>query len=49
VRVDPTKLVRLIDADNHYLALITVTPGKPYVYNAGAGWSKGGFETREKW
>lgn len=49
VRVDPAKLVRLLDANNHYLALITVTPGKPFVYFAGAGWSKSGFSTREKW
>jgi hypothetical protein len=49
LRVDPSKLVRLLEADGHYLALIKVTPGKPFVYYAGAGWSKGGFNSRIEW
>jgi hypothetical protein len=49
VRVDPAKVVRLLEADGHYLALIKVTPGKPFVYYAGAGWSKGGFATQGDW
>jgi hypothetical protein len=49
VRVDPATLVRLLEADGHYLALIKVTPGKPFVYYAGAGWSKGGFPSQLDW
>lgn len=48
--VDPPALVKLTNADGHYLALINVTPGKPFVYYAGAGWSKSGdFPTFEDW
>jgi unsaturated rhamnogalacturonyl hydrolase len=42
VLVDPATLVRLSNADHHFLALLTVMPGKPFVYYAGAGWSKSG-------
>jgi unsaturated rhamnogalacturonyl hydrolase len=49
ILVDPASVVRLVNADQHYLALIRVTPGNPFVYYAGAGWSKGGFATREAW
>lgn len=30
------------EADGHYLALGTATPGKPFVHYIGAGWSKSG-------
>ena len=42
VIVDPLTLTRTIDADHHYLAIIKVIPGHPFVYYAGAGWSKSG-------
>jgi hypothetical protein len=42
VRVDPAIVVRIGDIDGHYMALIRVAPGKPFVYYAGAGWSKSG-------
>jgi hypothetical protein len=50
VLVDPATVVRFTSADHHYLALIKVSPGKPFVYYAGAGWSKGGdFPDGEAW
>ena len=42
ILIDPTSVVRLTKTDAHYLALIHVTPGKSFVYYAGAGWSKSG-------
>ncbi|MDV3457797.1 DUF4861 family protein [Sphingomonas sp. HF-S4] len=51
LRVDPAMLVDVVkDADNH-LALLRVTPGKPFVYYSGAAWSlgNGGFRTRADW
>jgi hypothetical protein len=40
--VDPTAIVdvKTTEADN-YVVLIKVTPGKPFVYYAGAAWDKG--------
>jgi unsaturated rhamnogalacturonyl hydrolase len=50
VLVDPGQLQKLLTTPNHYLALLTVTPGKPFVYYAGAGWSKSGdFPSPESW
>ena len=50
VIVDPTQFVRFIDAEDQYIALIRVTPGKLFVYYAGAGWSKSGsFPNSTSW
>jgi hypothetical protein len=50
VRVDPAIVVRIGDIDGHYMALIRVAPGKPFVYYAGAGWSKSGdFPDAPSW
>ena len=43
VLLDPAQFVRFVDAEDQYIALIRVTPGKPFVYYAGAGWSKDGI------
>jgi hypothetical protein len=51
LRFDPAMLVDVVkDADNH-LALLRVTPGKPFVYYSGSAWSlgNGGFRTRADW
>ena len=51
IRVDPAMIVgQRDDADNH-LFLLTVRPGRPFVYYSGSAWSlgAGGFDTREKW
>lgn len=42
IRIDPDQLVRFVDTPEQYLALLRVTPGKPFVYYSGAGWSKSG-------
>lgn len=50
ILVDPSSVVKLTDAGQHYLALVTVTAGKPFIYYAGAGWSKSGdFTDAEVW
>lgn len=39
--VDPASIIDVGgDADNH-LVLVRVTPGQPFVYHAGATWSRG--------
>jgi hypothetical protein len=51
LRFDPAMLVDVVkDADNH-LALLRVTPGKPFVYYSGSAWSlgNGGYRTRADW
>jgi rhamnogalacturonyl hydrolase YesR len=50
IAVDPAMIVDVVqDADN-YLVLLRVTPGKPFVYHAGATWARGlDFKTREQW
>jgi hypothetical protein len=51
IRVDPAMIADIRqDADNH-LVLLTVEPGKPFVYYSGSAWSKGagGFRTRAAW
>lgn len=40
VLVDPDRLVDMIEAEEHVLALVTVQPGQTLVYYAGACWSK---------
>lgn len=48
--VDPAMIADVKgDADNH-LVLLTVTPGKPFVYYVGAAWDKGlDFHSRAEW
>ena len=51
VRVDPEMIIDVkADFDNH-LVLVKATPGRPFVYFSGSGWSKGegGFRTRAAW
>ena len=51
IRFDPGMLVDVVkDADNH-LALLRVTPGKPFVYYSGSAWNlgNGGFRNRADW
>ncbi len=51
LRFDPAMLIDVVrDADNH-LALLRVTPGKPFVYHSGSAWNlgNGGFRTRADW
>lgn len=50
IAVDPAMIVDVVqDADN-FLVLLRVTPGKPFVYYAGATWARGlDFHTREQW
>lgn len=50
VLVDPASVVDLVEAPGDRLVLVRVTPGKPFVYYAGAGWSRSGdFPTTESW
>jgi hypothetical protein len=49
VLVDPPSIVKLTQTREHFLALLRVIPGKPFVYYAGAGWSKGDFRTPQEW
>lgn len=50
ILVEPASIERLANADGHYLELIKVTPGKPFIYYAGAGWSKSGdFADAQAW
>lgn len=48
--VDPAMIVDVRnDSDNH-LVLVRVTPGKPFVYYAGAAWDRGAdIHTQEDW
>lgn len=51
IRVDPASLVDVrTDFDNH-LALLRITPGRPFVYYSASAWSlgAGGFHDRESW
>lgn len=51
LRFDPAMLVDVVkDGDNH-LALLRVTPGKPFVYYSGSAWNlgNGGYRTRADW
>ncbi len=50
ILADPARVVDVLEADGHYLVLVRVTPGRPFVYYAGAGWSKSGdFATPTDW
>jgi hypothetical protein len=50
VLVDPTKIVGFTHDPLNNLVLIKVTPGQPFVYYAGACWSKSGdFQTASDW
>jgi hypothetical protein len=49
VMVDPQAMVNLTQTPQHFLALVRVTPGKTFVYYAGAGWSKGDFRSPREW
>lgn len=46
---DPAQIADVRREQGHHLLIIAVSPGNPLVYFAGAGWSKGGFPTRESW
>ena len=48
--LDRSRLVDLQETDDHYLALLTATPGAPVVQYVGAGWTASGdFNTVEDW
>ncbi len=50
VLVDPTSVVDFVETPGDRLVLVKAKPGKPFVYYAGAGWSKSGdFPTTESW
>ena len=47
---EPAQFAGFAKAPHDNLVLLKVTPGKPFVYYAGAGWSKSGnFATEEDW
>ena len=48
--LDRDRLVAVRETDDHYLALLTATPGEPVVQYVGAGWTASGdFNTVEDW
>jgi rhamnogalacturonyl hydrolase YesR len=50
VVVDPKTIVDFTQDPKDYLVLIKATPGKPFVYYAGACWDKGlDFHTADEW
>jgi hypothetical protein len=50
VLVDPASVVDIGGDTDNYLILVKVTPGKPFVYYAGAAWDQGlDFHSREEW
>ena len=50
ILVDPRALVRFAEDNDTYLALVRVTPGKPFVYYMGAAWDRGpDFHDRAGW
>ena len=49
VLVDPPSVVDMVETPGDRLVLVKATPGKPFVYYAGAGWSKSGFPNVEVW
>jgi hypothetical protein len=50
VMVDPHSIVDVTADFDDYLVLVKVTPGKPFVYYAGATWSRARqLTTREEW
>jgi len=50
VMVDPRTFAGFAEDADNYLILVRATPGKPFVYHAGAAWDRGlDFATREAW
>lgn len=50
VMVDPAMIADVKEDADNYVVLITVTPGKPFVYYAGAAWDKGlDFHSQAEW
>jgi len=50
VMVDPRVFVGFAEDADNYLMLVRATPGKPFVYFAGAAWDRGpDFTTRDAW
>ena len=50
VMVDPRAFAGFAEDADNYLILVRVTPGRPFVYHAGAAWDRGpDFTTREAW
>ncbi len=50
VMVDPAIISDVKEDADNYVVLIKVTPGKPFVYYAGAAWDKGlDFRTQADW
>ncbi len=50
VVVDPKSIVDFTQDSKNYLVLVKQTPGKPFVYYAGACWDKGlDFHTADEW
>ncbi len=43
--VDPRTLVRFAEDAENYLALVRVTPGRPFIYYMGSAWDRGGGPT----
>jgi rhamnogalacturonyl hydrolase YesR len=49
VVANPAQVTDIVHATGHHLVYVTVKPGQPLVYFAGAGWSKGDFPTPKAW
>jgi pectinesterase len=48
--LDRSRLEEVRETDDHYLALLTATPGEPIVHYAGAGWTASGdFDSVQDW
>lgn len=47
--IDPDRIEEIRHEQGHHFILVTVPPGEPLVYYAGAGWSKGDYPTRAAW
>ena len=47
--IAPAALQKILLAEGHWLSLVSVSPGKPLVYYAGAGWSQAGFPIAKDW
>ena len=45
----PAAFTGIVTKQNHLLGLQTVRPSNPFIYYAGGGWSKFGFETFGDW
>lgn len=50
IMVDPRNFAGFAEDADNYLILVRVTPGKPFVYHAGAAWDRGlDVASREAW